>query len=58
MYSVTLILPKNREVLEKKYAEVLADIVANELSHEELEYLINELEKQQKLVQFYKEKDK
>lgn len=51
MYSVTLILPKNREVLEKKYAEILADIVANELSHEELGYLINELEKQQKLVQ-------
>lgn len=51
MYSVTLILPKNREVLEKKYAEILADIIANELSHEELEYLISELEKQQKLIQ-------
>lgn len=51
MYSVTLILPKNREILEKKYAEVLADIVADELSHEELGYLIKELEKQQEIVQ-------
>lgn len=44
MYSVTLILPKDRKLLEKKYAEVLADIVANRLTHEELEYLIQKLE--------------
>jgi hypothetical protein len=51
MYSVTLILPKNKEILEKKYAEILADIVADELSHEELGYLIKELEKQQEVAQ-------
>ncbi|MEY8002012.1 hypothetical protein AB8U03_17850 [Clostridium sp. Mt-5] len=47
MYSVTLILPKNREKLEKKYAEVLADIVTKRLAHEELGYLIKEFEKKE-----------
>lgn len=47
MYEVALILPKNREILEKKYAEVLADIVASELTHDELGYLISELEKKE-----------
>lgn len=51
MYSVTLILPRNREVLEKKYAEVLADVVASELTHDELGYLISELEKKEKKIQ-------
>jgi Mn-containing catalase len=46
MYEVVLIFPKNREILEKKYAKVLADIVAEELTHDELGYLISELEKQ------------
>jgi len=44
MYSVTLILPKNKKLLEKKYAEVLADIVADRLTNEELRYLIQKLE--------------
>ncbi len=46
MYEVTLILPKNKAMIEKKYAEVLADIVCEQLTHDELGYLIAELEKQ------------
>jgi hypothetical protein len=45
MYEVTLILPKDRRMLEKKYAEVLADIVSDRLTYKELGYLISELEK-------------
>ncbi len=44
MSDVTLILPKNMTFLEEKYAEVLADIVAEMLSTEELGYLISKLE--------------
>jgi hypothetical protein len=47
MYSVTLILPKTMVLLEEKYAEVLADIVADRLTEDELGYLISKLEKQQ-----------
>lgn len=46
MGDVTLILPKDISILEKKYSEVLADIVAARLNTEELEYVISELEKQ------------
>lgn len=46
MSIVTLILPKDISILEKKYSEVLADIVVERLSDEELEYVISELEKQ------------
>lgn len=49
MNVVTLILPKDMRILEKKYAEVLADIVAERLTPEELEYLISELEKKEKI---------
>lgn len=49
MYEVTLMLPKNRAILEKKYAEVLANIVADRLTHEELGYLISELEKRENM---------
>lgn len=42
---VTLVLPKDRTFLENKYAEVLAEIVAEMLTDKELEYLISELEK-------------
>lgn len=41
---VTLILPKDMTFLENKYSEVLADIVAEILSVEEIEYLLSELE--------------
>jgi hypothetical protein len=47
MSVVTLILPKDMRSLEKKYAEVLADIVAERLTSEELEYLISEIEKKE-----------
>lgn len=45
MYTITLILPKDRRKLEEKYTEVLADIVAEQLTHEELGCLIKKLEK-------------
>lgn len=45
MYEVTLILPENTDELENKFAEVMADIVAKKLNHEELGILINKLEK-------------
>lgn len=44
MYEVTLILPENTEELENKFAEVMADIVAQKLSHEELGVFIDKLE--------------
>ncbi|OAA91314.1 hypothetical protein [Clostridium coskatii] len=42
---VTMILPKDRTLLEKKYGEALAQAVAEILSNEELEYLIRKLKK-------------
>jgi len=51
MYSVTVILPKDITILEEKYAEVLADIVAKQLTHGELQYLIEEFEKKEKMAQ-------
>jgi hypothetical protein len=45
MSVVTLILPKDRSILEKKYAEKLAEIVSRKLTAEEIQYLITELEK-------------
>lgn len=41
---VSLVLPKNKKVIEEKYAEVMADIVAEMLTNEELNYLISKLE--------------
>lgn len=44
MYTVTLILPEDTTELEKKFSEVMADIVAKRLTHEELGALIKILE--------------
>ncbi|MBR9648019.1 hypothetical protein KM792_14435 [Clostridium tyrobutyricum] len=45
MYKVEVLLPENREIIENKYAEVLANITASLLTYEQLGYLISELEK-------------
>lgn len=45
MSLVTLILPKDKTSLRKKYSEKLAEIVSRKLTQEELLYLITELEK-------------
>ena len=45
MYTVTLILPTDMTALEEKFAEVMADIVAERLSHQELGVFIDKLEK-------------
>lgn len=45
MYTLTLILPTNMEVLEEKFAEVMAKIVSEKLSYEELGVFIDKLEK-------------
>ena len=47
MYSVTIILPKDKTVLEEKYAKVLAEVVAKQLTYDELGYLIQELKKRE-----------
>lgn len=44
MYEVTLILPEDTKKLEDKFAEVMADIIAKKLSHEELGVFIDKLE--------------
>ena len=44
MYTVTLILPTDMTALEEKFAEVMADIVAEKLSHQELGVFIDKLE--------------
>ena len=44
MYEVTVILPEDTKELEDKFAEVMADIVSNKLTHEELGVLIDKLE--------------
>lgn len=48
-YTVTLILPTDMTVLEDKFAEVMADIVAEKLTHAELGYLIQRLEESDKI---------
>lgn len=48
MYTVTLILPTDMTILENKYNELMADIIAKRLSHEELGILIEKLEEQEK----------
>ncbi|MHC1683662.1 MAG: hypothetical protein AB6733_12010 [Clostridiaceae bacterium] len=45
MSVVTLILPKDRSILEKKYSLVLAEIVSEMLTPTEIEYLITEYER-------------
>ncbi|MBZ9624438.1 hypothetical protein G9F71_016425 [Clostridium sp. FP2] len=50
-YKVTLILPRDRTILERKYSEVLVDIVVDMLSISELGYLISELKKKENIVQ-------
>ncbi len=41
---VSLVLPKNKKIIEEKYAEVMADVVAEMLTNEELNCLISKLE--------------
>ncbi|WP_298836358.1 hypothetical protein [Clostridium sp.] len=50
-YTVTLILPKDKTILERKYSEVLVDIVTEMLSVDELGYLISDLEKNENIFQ-------
>lgn len=49
MYEVTLILPEDTTELEDKFAEVMANIVSNKLTHEELGVFINKLENLDKI---------
>ncbi len=42
-YEVTLVLPRNRRVLEDAYTKVMVDIASEILEENELEILINEL---------------
>lgn len=49
MNTITLILPKDTTKLEEIYAEAFANAVAETLSHEDLGYLISELEKKEKV---------
>ncbi|ADL52072.1 hypothetical protein [Clostridium cellulovorans] len=44
MSTVTVILPKDMTELEEKYAEVMASIVAEKLTTEQLGFLIKVLE--------------
>ncbi|WP_162832176.1 hypothetical protein [Clostridium hydrogeniformans] len=48
MYKVIVELPKNIKFLEEKYAEVLADIIAEEFTQDELGYLIERLENRER----------
>jgi len=50
-YKITLILPKDRTILERKYSEVLVDIVAEMLSINEFGYLISQLKKKENITQ-------
>jgi hypothetical protein len=48
MYTLSVVFPstkEGKELLEKEYASVLADITADRLKENELEALINELKK-------------
>lgn len=47
-YEVTMILPQDTTELENKFAEVMADIVSKKLTREEMEVLIDRLEKSDK----------
>lgn len=43
-YEVTMILPEDTTELEKKYAQVMADIVTKQLTPEELKVFIERFE--------------
>lgn len=47
MYSAVVSLPKDRTELVKKFSILLADAVSEELTHEELGYLISEFDRRQ-----------
>ena len=49
MYSVIISIPKNKDKLRKRYAELLADAVSEELTHEELGYLISEFDRRENI---------
>jgi len=44
-YTVTLILPRDRTILESKYSEAMVEVVSDMLSQDELGYLISEIKK-------------
>ncbi len=44
-YEVTLVLPKNRKILEDAYTKVMVDIATEMLNADELKILINRLKK-------------
>ena len=46
-YEVTLVLPKNKEILEKAYTKAMVVIASEILEENELEVLINELKEEQ-----------
>lgn len=48
MNEVTLALPNDMNILEDKYGEILAEVVSEILTVEELEYLISKLENKSK----------
>lgn len=48
MYTVTLILPTDTTLLEERFAKIMADIVAEKLTHEELEVFIEKVGKLEK----------
>lgn len=47
-YEVILVLPKNKEVLEKKFTEAMVDVCMERLSKDEVEFLIERLSDQVK----------
>jgi len=49
-YTVTVIIPKDKTILERKYSTILSEIVADVLTIDELENLILSLEKKLNLV--------
>ncbi|WP_373845226.1 hypothetical protein [Clostridium sp.] len=48
MYSAVVSLPKDRTELIRKFSILLADAVAEELTHEELGYLISEFDRRER----------
>lgn len=49
MYTVTLILPEDTSELEDKFAEIMAEVVSQKLTNEELGLFIELLENDNRL---------
>ncbi|MFL0198416.1 hypothetical protein ACJDU8_23030 [Clostridium sp. WILCCON 0269] len=47
MYSAIVLIPKDRTELVRKFSILLADAIAEELTHEELGYLISEFDRRE-----------